>query len=543
MKIPSLPSLSKFKGLKTGSGPVAVVHWDKDRLYYFLGSLSRSITSSSTGVLTLSNPEKPLVALAEFLQESKSNINQVVALISRPQLDLSTLILPKGDAKETASMVFSELEQQYGDSSDIPVADYVLSMVHQDAATGTDTNDVLIFAAQARYLESLQEQAKESGLKLVGIGARHLGPLSLVHRRGELQDTLTVAIQFYPGETEISICHAGLPVLLRSIRNSTEDVDRVAEQVSVEVERCLTLLPHELASKSIQLVFLGTNPFTSHVAGALIGSEDRTVLHIDPASSWPKSAVDGDLGCEFAANVGAAWDYFHKVLPIDLLSPKRPAKPANPWIKRGGFAVAGVAGLAAVSYMFLGNIQDLQLEVEQLESEFADVSKLTNKYLEKADRVKSVEDWLANQVDWLAELNEISQRLPDGQNATVRRLTGTLGAAGSAIDLSVQVNAQEYISVLEDRLKSAKYSVSSRQISQSPDTTDYPWNFETRISFAVDAPSWKAYGPPAPSPSDQPKEPTQKAIPAGETPPEKTPPEKTPAGETTVAEVDSEVTL
>lgn len=340
MKIPSLPSLSKFQVLKSSAGSVAVVHWDKDRLYYFLGTLSQPITSSSTGVLTLSNPEKPLVALAEFLQESKSNINQVVALISRPQLDLSTLTLPKGDLKETASMVFSELEQQYGDSADIPVADYVLSMVHQDAATGTETNDVLIIAAQARYLESLQEQAKESGLKLVGIGARHLGPLSLVHRRGELQDTLTVAIQFYPGETEISICHAGLPVLLRSIRNSTEDVDRVAEQVSVEVERCLTLLPHELASKSIQLVFLGANPFTSHVAAALIGTEDRTVMHIDPASSWQARSVDGasagEFGCEFAANVGAAWDYFHKALPVDLLSPKRPAKPANPWIKRGG---------------------------------------------------------------------------------------------------------------------------------------------------------------------------------------------------------------
>ncbi|XZE21445.1 hypothetical protein SH449x_001347 [Pirellulaceae bacterium SH449] len=537
MKIPSLPNLSNFKGRRSGSGSVAVVHWDKDRLYYFVGTLSQPITNSSTGVLPLSNPDKPMMALAEFLQESKSNVNQVVALISRPQLDLSTLTLPKGDVKETASMVLSELEQQYGDSADLPIADFVLSMAHQDTSTGAETNDVMVFAAQTKFLESLQEQTKESGLKLVGVGARHLGPLSLVHRRGDSLDTLTVAIQFYPGETELSICHGGTPVLLRSIRNSTEDAERVAEQVSVEVERCLTLLPHELASKSIQLVFLGTNPFTAHVAEALSGSEARTVVHIDPTASWPSNGVVApsieELGCEFAANIGAAWDYFHKTLPIDLLAPKRPPKPANPWIKRGGLAVAATAGVAAISYVFLGNIQDLQLEVEQLESEFADVSKLTNKYLEKADRVKSVEDWLANQVDWLAELNEISQRLPDGQNATVRRLTGSLGAAGSAIDLSVQVNAQEYISVLEDRLKSAKYSVSSRQISQSPDTTDYPWNFETRISFAVDAPSWKSYGPPATSPSDEAKESSQKSLPAAETP----------AAETPMAKADSEVTL
>jgi hypothetical protein len=513
MKIPTLHSLLDLKKMRPGKGPVAFAHWDKDNLYYFIGSLSQPITSSSTGVLPLTNPDKPIATLASFLKESHGSVNQVVALISRPELDLSTLSLPKGDEKETASMVASELEQQYGDASDFPTADFVLSISHQDVTTGTETNDVLLFATQPKYLQLLDEQSKEEGLKIVGVGARHLGPLSLLHRKTVTTDSITVAIQFYPGETELSICHGEVPVLLRSIRNSTEDAERVAEQVAVEVERCLTLLPQEIASKPIQIAFFGDSPFATKVTEALKDLEPRSVQSIDPAFDWPSSpknasaeiAVDG----VFAANIGAAWDYFHKSLPVNLLAPKRPPKPANPWIKRGVIAAAAVAGVTAVSYILLGDINDLQSEVDQLESDFANVSKLTNKYQEKADRVKSVEDWLSNQVDWLAELNEISQRLPEGQNATVRRLTGTLGSSGSAIDLSVQVNAQEYISVLEDRLKSAKYSVSSRQISQSPDTTDYPWNFETRISFAIDTPSWKSYGPPPSSPSDKPEEPAK----------------------------------
>jgi hypothetical protein len=515
MKIPTLPSLLELKKTRPGKGPVAFVHWDKDNLYYFIGSLSQSITNSSTGALPLANPDKPIATLATYLKESHGSVNQVVALISRPELDLSTLSLPKGDEKETASMVASQLEQQYGDASDFPTADFVLSTSHQDATTGADTNDVLLFAAQRRYLQSIDEQAKEVGLKLVGVGARHLGPLSLLRRKTVTTDSITVAIQFYPGETELSICHGQVPVLLRSIRNSTEDAERVAEQVAVEVERCLTLLPQEIASKPIQIVFFGDSPFANKVTEALQSLEPQSVLSINATFDWPSSPKNGSaeivVDGVFAANIGAAWDYFQKSLPVDLLAPKRPPKPANPWIKRGVITAAAVAGASAVSYVLLGDINDLQLEVEQLESDFANVSKLTNKYQEKADRVKSVEDWLSNQVDWLSELNEISQRLPEGQNATVRRLTGTLGASGSAIDLSVQVNAQEYISVLEDRLTSAKYSVSSRQISQSPDTTDYPWNFETRISFAIDTPSWKSYGPPPASPSDKPEEPAKAA--------------------------------
>jgi hypothetical protein len=509
MKIPTLQSLLDLKTIRPGKGPVAFAHWDKDNLYYFIGSLSEPITNRSTGVIPLTNPDKPIAALASYLKEAHGRINQVVALISRPELDLSTLSLPKGDEKEIASMVASELEQQYGDASEFPTADFVLSASHHDVTNGSEIIDVLLFAAQSKYLQSLDEQSKEVGLKLVGVGARHLGPLSLLQRKTLTTDSITVAIQFYPGETELSICHGVVPVLLRSIRNSTEDAERVAEQVAVEVERCLTLLPQEIASKSTQIAFFGDSSFATKVTEALSGLEPRSVESIHSAFDWPGNqkslSTDVLIDGVFAANIGAAWDYFHKVMPVNLLSPKRPPKPANPWIKRGVLTAVAVVGTTAVSYVLLGDVNELQTEVEQLESDFANVSKLTNKYQEKADRVKSVEDWLSNQVDWLAELNEISQRLPEGQNATVRRLTGTLGSSGSAIDLSVQVNAQEYISVLEDRLKSAKYSVSSRQISQSADTTDYPWNFETRISFAIDTPSWKSYGPPPSSPSDKPE--------------------------------------
>ena len=506
MRVPDLSKFIRMPNRRSGVGPVAVIHWDRERLYYFIGSMREPLTDNSTGTIELTPQDKPITAFAGHLTQSNRKINQVLVLLSRPELDLSTLTLPEGDEKETSAMVASEIEQQYGDGHEPPTVDFAISSPVQEVGTNSEVNNVLVFSAQPKYLQSLEDQATTSGLKLVGVGARHLGPLSLMKRHSVLKDGFAIAIQFYPGETEISMCHDAMPMLLRSIRNSTDDSERVAEQVAIEVERCLTLLPHHIATLPIQLAFFGDSPFATSVTAALNSHEHLTVSIVDPAEGWNDSSPVPPLAAPIhgviAPNLGAAWDYFHKCLPVNLLHPKQPPKPVNPWVRRSAFGGLIAAAAAIAAYVMLSDISELKDEVAQRETEFSNTSKVTSKYQQKADKVQAVEDWLSNQTDWLAELNELSKRLPEGQNATVRRLTANLSGSGGAIDLSVQVNQQEYISVLEDRLKSAKYSVLSRQISQSPETSDYPWHFETSIKFAANAPIDKRFAPPVSSPSD-----------------------------------------
>jgi hypothetical protein len=510
MIVPDLSKLIRMPNRRSGVGPLAVIHWDRERLYFFIGSIREPLTDTSTGTIELTPQSKPIAAFAEHLSQSNRKINQVLVLLSRPELDLSTLTLPKGDEKETSAMVASEIEQQYADAHEPPSVDFAVSSPNQETDANSEVNNVLVFSAQPKYLQSLEQQATASGLKLVGVGARHLGPLSLIKRHPVLKDGFTIAIQFYPGETEISMCHDAMPILLRSIRNSTDDSERVAEQVAIEVERCLTLLPHTIVTLPIQLALFGDNQFASSVTSALRSHEQLTVSIVVPSEGWnvssqvPPTASTATLPIDgaFASNLGAAWDYFHKCLPVNLLRPKRPPKPVNPWVRRSVLGGLIAAAAAVAAYVLLSDISELRTEVAQRETEFANTSKVTAKYQQKADKVQAVEEWLSNQTDWLAELNEVSKRLPEGQNATVRRLTANLSGSGAAIDLSVQVNQQEYISVLEDRLKSAKYSVLSRQISQSPETSDYPWHFETRITFAANAPIDKRFAPPVSSPSD-----------------------------------------
>ncbi len=78
-------------------------------------------------------------------------------------------------------------------------------------------------------------------------------------------------------------------------------------------------------------------------------------------------------------------------------------------------------------YVLYSDVQDLRSEVERLEPEADSKQKMANKLLEKADDVDLVQEWLSDRVDWLEELRELSNRLPNGQNASVRRLTASVG--------------------------------------------------------------------------------------------------------------------
>ena len=173
-------------------------------------------------------------------------------------------------------------------------------------------------------------------------------------------------------------------------------------------------------------------------------------------------------------------------LPVNLLAPKKAPKAANPLIRWGAIGTAAAMVLGIGLYFLLADVNRLRDEVQALEGELQSEKKVTAKYQEKADQVVAVENWLKDQVDWIAEFNELSKRLPDGQNATVRRLSASTNSNNAIIDLAVQVAKQETISQFEGSIRSAKYAVTSKQISQNPDSVEYPWQFETRIVFPVE---------------------------------------------------------
>ena len=538
--IDSLKSLRSPRSLtKPSGGRVAFMHWDRESVNYFVITPgSKRIQSKDFGAIAYTAPHTPFVALANHFSTQGIHVSRLVVLLSRPELDLISLNLPPSERSEIAALVAAEVEQQLGESPEPPIIDYYVTNASKDGIklAGTKTDgakepsspevenvgvQVLAFALSQKELGSIQTQCSEAGFKLQAVGSRHLSPLSLLRQQNLPDDTLDVLIHLYPGETELTICRGVEPLLLRSIRNSTDDADRVAEQIWLETQRCLTLLPQPIAELPKSWFLFATGEFATAVTVALKAHEEINVTPLDPLAAWDVQRDESDIAASTritsAANSGAAIDFVRQCLPVNLLDPKRPPTPQSLLRRWGGWGVLAASAAAIGGYLLLSDIWQLQSEADGLESELRDATKLTSKYLEKSDQVQAVEGWLSDQVDWLTELTELSTRLPEGSNASVRRLTASSSSNGASIDISVQANTQETISELENRIRGAKYSAVSKQISQNANSAEYPWQFDTHITFDLDPPRPKLFGPSTSSPSDR-----KSAKPNGTTEPDAT---------------------
>ena len=121
-------------------------------------------------------------------------------------------------------------------------------------------------------------------------------------------------------------------------------------------------------------------------------------------------------------------------------------------------------------------------------AELRDALDNTTAKLEKVKQKQAVVDavwrWQTDNVNWLDELYDLTRRFPNGRDAIIRRLTISPGRDGElVVDLYVQVRDPAVITQLGDQLRDAFHDVRSKGVSEQSSSTDYPWQFETRITL------------------------------------------------------------
>jgi hypothetical protein len=528
------------------SGSTAVVYWDREKVSFLVARHKTQQTFlqrwGSTPHLDYPNP---FAALSAHFAAQQIETNQLLVLLSRSDVDVLAISLPKSDAAELPAMVLAEVEQHLGESESLPIVDYFClpedraSNLRNDGLEDEPNSqehlqNLLAFSLNPNKLAQMRQQATQAGFRLAAVGFRQLSTLNQLSRlKVLLTGHLNVSLQVYQGEVELAVFAGKCPLILRSVRVNLDDIYRVAEQLVMEVDRCTTLLPPEHENIPRRWLVDGCSESGRALAQAMADHLQSSVVFIEGHSSMADQEVlagyqivqieatkglssepineESDLPEENPADAnvsgtgeigpgialgGSILDYYECDLPVDLVNPKRPPVPPNPWIRTALLSAAGIFSLAVIGWVLLSDVWKLQDEVRSLESRLSEAAKLLAKSQEKADQVQTIEQWLSDQVDWLTALSEVSQRLPDGKNATVRRLTASTTGSEGVFDLSVQVRQPEDISVLESQLRSVKYSVASKRISQAPEASEYPWRFETRIAFPIEPLSWSLFGSP-----------------------------------------------
>jgi len=147
----------------------------------------------------------------------------------------------------------------------------------------------------------------------------------------------------------------------------------------------------------------------------------------------------------------------------------------------GGVAAAVMLSIAYVAW------SERSEQLEAIENKRASVekfSKRATKAQELQDVLTAVRQWQRNDITWLDELDQLSERFPTRQQSLVRRMSLSSASNGAGVvDLSVQVSSPEVVAALESAIRDERHSVTSKRVSEVADVEGLNWAFETRIVF------------------------------------------------------------
>ena len=465
-------------GATAPKGRVVFVQWDRKTLSYMLVQKDRQALKVVTvDRVDRETDKNALAQLGELLKQDKVNVSQVIVLLSRADLQMANIALPPSESDEIPDLVRTQVEEQLGDSDEPPAIDYVLGPF-SDGSGG----EALAFALENSELVELQRHAKEAGLKLTGVIPRSLASWGLLGSQRATSRTLSLALTRFDSEIELMILRRGVPRTVRTIRTRTDDMQVLAEQVTLEIQRCLAVEESADVEEAMHLFIFGDREVFAPWVESLVQNFEGPVSLLNPLDSFQVNpSVDRETLHQYAALCGAAQSYFSETLPVNLTLPKKAPKPPNP-IRRWAFMGAAVAAaVLAVVYVLSAEMSDLQAEVDEKKKKFETNANMARKRQEKADDVSVAERWLKDEVNWLEQLKLISDSLPSGQEVTVRRLTAATASGSSVVDLGVQVSQPEKVADLENRLRAFASSVASKRVSEQSGDQEYPWQFETRI--------------------------------------------------------------
>ena len=414
--------------------------------------------------------------IARIVERCKVQPRQAILLLSRPEIDVTSIELPPADEDEVAELVTHTVAPAGDDETN--VIDYLIGTHRPD-----NTRTAMTFQCDKATLDDYRTAFRRHGMELQGVTYRGYGSVHLLRRISLRPAPVAVIVTRTAHDIEMSIEEKGQPILFRTLSASGPQLDdTLVERIGQEIERTLASVGHA-EDDATRIYILGDVAAHKSLAEGLTERLTYSVSMINPLDHirGPEGAIPSVS--DFANLIGVARAWRDDALELNLLDPKRPPVPPSPWRRArlwGSLTALVVLTLGFIAWddrqTQLDVIADLQRIRKPLESDY----KAAQQQLKIVQRVR---DWQQDEVVWLDELQRLSQRLPHRDRAVVRRFTGSTRASRlGAIDLSLQVASPEVLAELESQLRDVNYSVASQRISGSG-ASDLAWQFETHITF------------------------------------------------------------
>ena len=418
---------------------------------------------------------------------------ETVVVVSRQQIELRDISVPPAPDNELPDLVRFQARNEFSSLNE----NWALDYVPFECQPGQQQR-VLAGAISPQLMEQIKQVTEEAGLKPSKIVLRPYSTCELF--KAELADDQCRMI-IDPNEEQFDLTVTKGPDLMatRSVRTSgSYETEEAAQKLVGEIRRTIASTATTVNNAPLtEFLVVGSRDRLDHLSELLAENFEQDVTFLDPYTTAPGIADVAKQLPEhperFASLIGTLIrESSGQRHPFDFANPRRPAIRKNNRSRAlvlGGLAATLLIGMACLGWWVLG---DQDAKISDLNQDLLDL-KTTNEgnrtrpgVDQITGEVNLIDEWQKNNINWLDELLEISNRFETADDAIVDSMILSATEKGVGFNLNMRVNSIETGSTLKNNLTARPYLVRAGRTEEQRDDEDYPIKYDQFIELETD---------------------------------------------------------
>lgn len=441
-------------------------------------------------------------AIGQALNKLRLAKGEAVLSVGRAHVELRTLQLPKVDADDLPDMVrFQALKQFAGLTESTPI-DYVV--LPENASSSEDNLSILAVALNQAAQKEMQKQAADAGLEIQKVVLR---PFAVAHllslADGELSKQNLLMVDILGDEADLTIVEKGCVVFIRSVKLPSTDESVVGQWLVGEMRRTLMAAAGQRNGLKVdQVVVWAQQSVADSLSDRAAAQLQLPIQVIDPFNKVKmddeakKSLQDSGksrftplLGVLIAEAAGTKHD-------IDFMNPKRRPPKEKPIARYVLMATAAASVVLGGFYLYFSSHWALDAEIAALSAQSKDMDDMVQVAQQNTRRWKSVESFIDKEVNWLDEMERISNELPPASEVIIRDANFSLNSRGAnlaTISANGLTKDKDTHKKIEEKLRLPPYylvapKTSSRILQKIEGLEEYSWAFDGDMTLTKKPP-------------------------------------------------------
>jgi len=451
-----------------------------------------SIEKVLSGPLVLEEGTQPwgtpqaAAALKELLGQAGIKSGNVIACISRNDIELRAITLPMVDTNELPDMVRFAAPRYFANVNDSWPMDFITMPSHLEGSI-----DCIVGAINPALIQKIDATVTEAGLALKHMVLRPMAAAAgAIAKHPDWNQSTVLFIDLLNDEADVVITQRGKSVFMRSFYAPTDPQDTNSVKIlASEVKRTLMSAASQRPGLEVDQIVVWTKDSLAPFAQALSQAVDMPVKMLDPFTMAERAeiavaATTQTVG-RFAPVMGALQFPTASDRLIDFVNPRKKVEQKKPIGRYIAGAVAAAGLLGACWWWYSSSHTALDQEIKFLKVEVAGEGPILKTSAKNLADWKKVETFLQGDILWVDELERLSQNAKDSETTYFGGTTFALEPRTNTATIATKffTKEQDLVPEIQGAYRDEKHNVRGTGLAQSQDKK-YPVAADMLITVA-----------------------------------------------------------